>query len=317
MNIPQGDIDLLAIGETLIDLISVEETDNLLEANTFRKYQGGSPANIAVNIARLGGRAALISKIGTGHFGQFLSTELQHAGVITDFLVSDPTVHTTIIFVSHTKGTPDFEAWRDGDYQLAPEEIAEQVIQRARIVHASTFALSRPPCRSAIEHAFQLAQQHGKIISLDPNYSPRIWPDYSEAKAVITRMLSYATLTKPSLDDARRLFGEGKTPEAYIELFHAMGPEHVVMTMGSQGILLSTEGLLTHIPARPINVVDATGAGDSFWAGFLTALVDGNTLHRCALFAREIVELKLTTIGTLPRSINRSEIYLKLLHEGL
>jgi len=317
MNIPPGDIDLVAIGESLIDLISIEETDNLIGASTFRKYQGGSPTNIAVNFARLGGRVAVISKIGTDAFGRYLSAELQRTGVITEFLVSDPNVHTTIIFVSHTKGTPDFDAWRDGDYQLKPGDIDEQIIQRARIVHASTFALSRQPCRSAIEHAFKLAQQFGKIISLDPNYSPRIWPDYNEAKVVITRMLGYTTLTKPSLDDAQRLFGEGKTPEAYIELFHTMGPKIVVMTMGSRGLLLSIEGVLTHIPARPVKVVDATGAGDSFWAGFLIALLDGYSLHRCALFAREIVERKLSTIGTLPSNINKYEIYKTLEQNGI
>jgi sugar/nucleoside kinase (ribokinase family) len=70
--------------------------------------------------------------------------------------------------------------------------------------------------------------------------------------------------------------------------------------------------LLGHVPARPIEVVDVTGAGDSFWAGFLVALLDGHPLERCALFAREIVELKLTTVGPLPSTIDRADIYEQL-----
>jgi fructokinase len=309
MNNPKGDLDLLAIGETLVDFISIEETDWLRNAYTFRKYQGGSPANIAVYVAKLGSQAAVISKVGIGAMGQFLKSELGRAGVICDYLVMDHRVHSSVVFVSRTARTADFEAFRNGDHQLEPKEISEEAIERARIVHASTWALSREPCRSAVEHTFSLARERGKIISLDPNYSPQIWPDYREAMEVMPRLLSYATITKPSLDDAGRLLGRDRNPEEYIERFHEMGPEVVVLTMGGNGLLLSDGGKPVHIPARPIKAVDATGAGDSFWAGFLVALLDGNSLERCALFAREIVERKLKTVGPLPDNIDRQEIY--------
>jgi fructokinase len=213
------------------------------------------------------------------------------------------------VFVSRTSRTPDFEAFRSGDYQLEPQEIAEDTVKRARVIHASTWPLSRQPSRSAVEKAFQLAQEHGKIISVDPNYTPQLWPNYREAKEVMRHMLGYATITKPSLDDATRLFGRNKSPEAYIEGFHEMGPKVVIFTMGAEGVLLSEGGEITHIPARPVEVVDATGAGDSFWAGFLIALLDGNPLKRCVLFAREIVERKLTSVGPLPDVIDREAIY--------
>ncbi len=309
MDIPKGDLNLLVIGETLVDFISLEETDWLRNAYTFRKYLGGSPANIAVYVAKLGGQSAVISKIGIGAMGQFLKAELGRAGVMTDYLILDRRVHTSIIFISRTTRTADFEAFRSGDYQLEPKEVDPEAVKRAQIVHASSWALSREPCRSAVEKVFKLAQKTGKIISLDPNYSPAIWPDYREAMEVIPHMLRYATITKPSLDDATRLFGRDRTPQEYIELFHEMGPEIVVFTMGSEGVLLSEGGRLSHIPARPIKVVDATGAGDSFWAGFLVALLDGHPLARCALFARQIVERKLSTVGPLPYNMDRQQIY--------
>jgi fructokinase len=309
VRIPKGDLDLLAIGETLVDLISVEETDWLRNAYTFRKYQGGSPANIAVYVARLGGQAAVISKTGIGAMGQFLKAELRRAGVACDYLVMDHRVHSSVIFVSRTARTADFEAFRSGDFQLEPKEIEKDAIKRAKVVHASTWALSREPCRSAVEKAFGLARRQGKIISLDPNYSPQIWPDYREATEVVPRFLSYATITKPSRDDARRLFGRDRSPEEYIGLYHDMGPECVVFTMGADGVLVSAEGKLTHVPARPIEAVDATGAGDSFWAGFLVAMLEGHPMVQCALFAREIVERKLTTVGPLPDNIDRQELF--------
>jgi fructokinase len=313
IQIPDGDLDLLSIGETLIDFISVEAASSLQDAATFHRYQGGSPANIAVYVAKLGGKAAVISKTGIGAFGQFLKSELQRFGVNTDYLVVDHRTHTSVIFVSRTTDTPDFEAFRSSDYQLTPAEVPEEAISRAKILHTSTFALSREPCRSAVSKALRMAYELGKIVSFDPNYSPRVWPDYEEAKQVIREAYRYTTLTKPSHDDAQRLFGAGYPPEQYIQMFHAMGPQLVVFTMGKEGTLLSQAGKsIIHIPARRVKVLDATGAGDAFWAGFLVALLDGNSLERCALFARDVVEQKLITIGPLPANLNRQEIYSRL-----
>lgn len=307
------DIDFVAIGETIVDFISTEPVEGLREATTFRRYLGGSPANIAVNISKLGGRAAVISKTGIGAFGQFLKGELRYHGVNTDYLIMDHRVHTSVIFVSRTSGTPDFEASRSGDYKLTPDEVSEEAIAGARVVHASTWPLSREPCRSAVDKAFQLAHEQGKIVSLDPNYSPVIWPDYQEAQKVIREMYRYVTITKASLDDSHRFFGPGHQPEAYIEMLHELGPQTVVFTMGKDGSLISQDGhLLGHLPARSINVVDATGAGDAFWAGFLVAMLDGRPLEECLLFAREIVEMKLTAVGPLPVTIDRNEIYARL-----
>ena len=96
-------------------------------------------------------------------------------------------------------------------------------------------------------------------------------------------------------------------------MFHDLGPETVIFTMGKEGILISESGRITaHVPVRPVEVVDATGAGDSFWAGFLVALLDGNAVERCVLFAREVVETKLASKGPLPSDIDRAEIYARL-----
>jgi sugar/nucleoside kinase (ribokinase family) len=303
-------LDLLAIGETLVDFISVEQTDWLRNATTFRRYLGGSPANIAVNVAKLGGEAAVISKTGIGAFAQFAKSELQRHGVAVDYLIMDHRNRTTVAFVSSTSGSPDFEIARSGDDLLRPEEVPEEAVERARIVHASTFALSREPCRSAVRKVFRLAQERGKVVSLDPNYSNRIWPNHKEARGVLKEMYRYVDITKPSLDDAARIFGREHEPEQYIRMFHDLGADKVILTMGEEGILISESGnLLGHVPARPVEVRDATGAGDAFWAGFLISMLDGNPLVRCALFARELVELKLQRVGPLPLDIDRQELY--------
>ena len=312
MRLPEGDLDLLAIGETVVDMISTEEVERIRDARHFERYQGGSPANLARYVAALGKRAALVSKTGDDDFGRFLKAELTEAGVDTEALIMDPAVHTTTIFITRTPGTADSLALRQGDVHLSPAEIDPALIRRARIVHASTFALSREPARSAIAKAFRLAHEAGTLVSLDPNYNPPIWPDRAEAQAVLENLFRYVRLTKPSADDAARLFGPGETPEAYIERYHALGPELVVFTMGAEGILLSQPEGLIHIPASDVDVVDATGAGDAFWAGFLVALLDGNAPERCVRFARAVTQRKLQQVGPLERTLDPAQIYAEL-----
>lgn len=261
----------------------------------------------------MGCRSTVVSKTGTDAFGRFIRDELEQHGVGTDYLIQDPNANTTVIFVSRTTGTPDFLALRDADYALAPDEVPEEAIARARIVHASTFALSRNPCRTAVSKALRLAHEQGKVVSLDPNYSPRIWPDYEEAQQVVRTLCRYVTVIKPSMDDASRFFGAGHTPEQYIQMFHALGPKTVILTMGKEGVLASYQGqIVGHVPVRPVEVVDATGAGDAFWAGFLVAELDGRPLEECVLFAREIAELKMATVGPLADRIDRGAVYAKI-----
>ena len=306
-------LDVVSVGELVVDFISVEQTDTLGNASTFRRYLGGSPANIAVYVSKLGGTAAIVSKTGIGAFGKFLKSQLGRHGVVTDYLVMDHKTNTTIIFVSSTSGTPDFEEFRSGDYLLSPAEVPEEAIDRARVVHSSAFALSREPCRSAVFEAFRLAREGGKTVSFDPNYSRRVWPDHKEARKVIGEVYEHVDVTKPSLDDAGRIFGREYEPGEYLKMFHEMGPSTVILTMGKDGTLVSEDGEVTgHVPARPVEVNDATGAGDAFWAGFLAAMLDGEPPMRCALFAREIAEMKLERVGPLPDEIERGPIYARI-----
>jgi sugar/nucleoside kinase (ribokinase family) len=310
---PCPQIDLLTIGEILIDFISVGRTEGLREVSTFRRHLGGSPANLALNVSRLGRDAAIVGKIGCGPFGQYLKEGLAQGGVCTDYVVMDSQVRTSIVFVSQTSGTPDFQPRRDSDYKLRPDEIPRAAIVASSIVHTSTWPLSREPSRSAVLEALRAAGRAGKIVSLDPNYRPVVWPDHEEAQAVMREAYRSVTLTKASLDDAHRFFGPGYAPREYVQMFHELGPETVVFTMGKEGSLLSEWGrLIGHLPTREIEIVDATGAGDAFWAGFLVALLDGGSLERCLLFAREVVELKLRTVGALPDNVDRRVLYDRL-----
>lgn len=287
-------LDILCLGETLVDFLSVEQADSLATAVHFQRSLGGSPANVAVQVVRLGGRAAVASKVGVGAFGTFCRDALRAANVSTEYLVMDPAVHTTVIFVTRTPGTPDFEAFRSGDSELRPEDVSPEALRRARVVHFSMWPLSREPARSAVFSACERALQHGALLSLDPNYHPGLWYSRDEALAVLRDLYPRITLTKPSLDDAVRLFGPGDVPEGYIDRFHTLGAQTVVLTMGAAGVWLSTAAGRSFIPPLRYTITNATGAGDAFWAGFLLAWLDACDGHTCVRFAQEATRRKLT-----------------------
>jgi sugar/nucleoside kinase (ribokinase family) len=309
MKIPEGDIDVLTIGEAVIDFVSEEAAPGLQDAEVFRRHQGGAPTNVAVNVAKLGGSSAVIAKVGIGAFGSFIRAQLLSAGVNIEYLVMDHKVHTSVVFVARTSGTPDFEAFRAGDARLSPKEVPAGALHRAKVVHSTAFALSRKPERAAVEKAFRMAEEDGRLTTLDPNYSPIVWPSRREAQEVIASLMAHVWFTKPSIDDCHRLFDDAAEPEEYIDRFHEMGANMVALTMGADGVVASDGARRFHVPTNPVEVLDATGAGDSFLAGFLVATLDGNDFERSLLFARAVVERKLQTVGPLPVSVDRQEIY--------
>ena len=310
-------LDVLTIGEMVVDFISVEKTDTLSNASTFERHLGGSPANIAVYVSKLGGASAVIAKTGIGALGQFLKSELQLHGVTADYLMMDHRTHTTVIFVSSTAATPDFEEFRSGDYLLRPEEMSDGAISRTKVVHASTFALSLEPCRSAVLGAFRRAREMGKIVSLDPNYSRRVWPDYKEARGVISEAYRYVDVTKPSADDARRVFGPGYEPEQYIEMFHDLGAKIVILTRSGGLVTVSDNGKVEHVGPLPrVKIENVTGARDAFWSALLMAHLDGKDWPEAVHFAHEVASLKLRVDGHVERMIDRESLYAGLKSAG-
>jgi fructokinase len=161
-------LDVLTIGEMVIDFISVEKTDTLSNASTFRRHLGGSPANIAVYVSKPGGASAVIAKTGIGAFGKFLEGELQRHGVITEAISRTDEASTTNAFVTRTVSVPDFQVNSGAYVLLAVRQVNEEMISRTRIVHTSAFALSKDPQRLAVRRAMRIGSRLGKIVTLDP-----------------------------------------------------------------------------------------------------------------------------------------------------
>lgn len=302
---------LLSAGELLIDLLGTEITQSLIDATQYKKIQGGSPANLAANMARLGSNVALISCVGNDNLGAFLKDEIAKTGIDTSHIAVSEAQPTSIVVVSRTKGTPDFVAYRTADRMLQPHHIPDELLAQASIFHTTCFALSQEPAQSTLVDAAQRAYTQGCKTSMDANYAPSIWPNRQEAWNVISAYCKNGALVKISEDDAERLYGKKVDNEQIIKDIHNMGAELVCLTLGGDGSLISYEygAKQYRLLGKKIEVVDATGAGDAFWSGFLTAYTDAKDIVTCAHAGMNMAAKKLTTQGPLPAKVEREILY--------
>jgi hypothetical protein len=146
-------LDVLAVGESLVDFISHEFRISLRTADRFSRYLGGQPANVAVYVAKLDARSAVVTKVGADYFGEFVEDQLGRHGVSTEGVHHAPGEPTTSAFVTRTVNVPDFQVNRGADALLSIREIPDEIVERARAVHTSAFALSRAPQRLAVRRA--------------------------------------------------------------------------------------------------------------------------------------------------------------------
>lgn len=302
--------DLFALGEALVDLISVEEEEKIKEATTFKRYKGGQPTNLAANMALFGKRSAIAACIGDDGFGHFLYDQLGACNVATDLIQFTSQASTSMALITRHAGTADFVISRGADAYLKSTPLIEKTAASSRIVHTSAFGLSRDPARTTILGALKIAHEAGSIVSLDPNYHPKIWPDVKDFLSLLKLAYQYVSITKPSIDDCVRLFGpEEKEPVDYAKCFLDWGCQMVALTMGERGILLATaSGNLYRVKSSDISVVDATGAGDAFWAGFLCATLDGASVVEAAKIGQVVAEVKLGKVGPMTKLPNREEL---------
>jgi len=307
----------LMLGEIVVDLISTEVVNSLVEAKHFEIFAGGEVSNLATNLSRLGYGTALGACLGNDGFGNFLKDHLIQAGVNIEYLQSSNLAPTTLIPVARHSGTPDFIIYRGADQYLSLTDDLLAATNDSKFIHTSAFALSRDPCRSTILAILEANQNQGKIISLDPNYHPMIWSDLQDYRSSLLEFFKYVTVTKPSLDDSIRIFGPGLKPIQYLEKFLRLGPEIVSLTMGSEGSLLGTaQGDRIHIHPNPVPVVDITGAGDAFWSGLLAGLHEGYSALIAARLGQVIAEYKIGFIGPVQEHLSL-QMYLNLAEKTL
>ncbi|MNW41132.1 5-dehydro-2-deoxygluconokinase [compost metagenome] len=298
---PTRSIDVLTVGELLIDMISIEY-DEKHEGNTYHKYFGGSPSNIAMNATKLGLRSLVSAAVGNDAFGNYLIDKLRDAGIETQG-VQRVDGSTSMVVVNKSRSTPTPIFYRDADYRLSCTPLLEEFVIQSKIVHFSCWPISREPARQTIEQVLKVAKQHNVLIGFDPNYHPMVWQKGEDGVSYIESVIGKVDIVKPSEDDAERLFGRD-TPENHVKRFVELGAKLVVMTLGKDGSIISNGSETIRFGTMAEEIVDTTGAGDAFWSGFYAGLVKGHSVRKALTlgFAVSAYKLKYTgAVVDLPR----------------
>ncbi|WP_010277559.1 carbohydrate kinase family protein [Paenibacillus senegalensis] len=309
IELAEKSIDIFAIGDLLIDMIS-SEYDDLAGCDTYNRFFGGSPSNIAMNAHKLGVRSLVASAVGKDGLGKFLINHLQTTGIDTS-CIQQVEHSTSMVVVTKSKTTPIPIFYRGADYHLQYNDNLREALLNSRMVHFSCWPISRMPARRTIERVLAEARTHHILIGFDPNYHPMIWQSGEDGVDYVKSIIKQTDIVKPSEDDAERLFGKD-THENQIEKFLELGAKLVIMTLGAEGAIASNGKESITFRSYADEVVDTTGAGDAFWAGFYSALVKRFSVREAIElgFAVSAYKLKYTgAVVDLPKLEQIKEMY--------
>lgn len=298
--------DVLAIGEMLVDIVSDGPPAD--HSWTFSAHPGGAPANVAVGVARLGGRAGFLGAVSRDAFGQWLARILDQEGVDRTWC---PVYNlpTTLAFVTlDEQGDGSFSFYREStsDTALRPSDVMRAPIDTAKAIHACSVSLSRQPARDATKLAVRTAKEAGGFVSFDVNLRPALWDDLEEAKEQILDVIEHADLIKMTGAELLFLRDDGDVDQ----LIAKKDPNRRklwVITGGSSATRYAYGDLRGEIAPFPVQAVDTTGAGDAFVAALLVQLAHKDfkiqtqtELEEDIRFAHAAAACSVQKLGAIP-----------------
>ena len=310
-------IDVTALGEILIDFTPCGKSE--AGQRVFEQNPGGAPANVLACLNKCGKKTAFIGKVGNDMHGQFLVDVLKDSGICTDGVVVDDNVFTTLAFVALSdSGERSFSFARKpgADTCLTKEELKEEIIRDSKVFHIGSLSLTTEPAKGTTFKALEIAKEAGCMISYDPNYRAPLWDSKEAAIEGMRSVVSYVDVMKIS-DEETVLLTDMEEPEAAAKKLVDMGVSVVAVTLGAEGALVCTKEGSIVVPGFKADMVDTTGAGDSFWGGFLKCLLESGkrpedvSLQEAAEFARygnAVASLCVEKRGAIPAMPSTEEI---------
>ena len=301
---------VVAIGELLIDFVPQQRGCALDEVVQFERVAGGAPANVATAVARLGGRAQMISQVGEDAFGTHILKTLHANGVNISTVFRTGRANTALAFVSLDKnGNREFSFYRNpgADMLLTAQEVDEELIRDSRIFHFGTLSMTHDGVREATKRAIAVAKESGAVISFDPNLRPPLWNSLEDAKVQVAYGLGQCDVLKISDNEIQWFTGEEDFDAGIAKLRKEYDIPLILLSMGRDGSRAYYKDL--KVEAAPFlqeSTIETTGAGDTFGGSCLHYILkyglddlDESRLKEMLTFANAAASIVTTRKGAL------------------
>lgn len=312
-------MELVCMGVLIMDMFPAELNKRLVEVAAFKPTPGGAPANVAVAAARLGVGSAFIGKVGDDAFGHFLAEVMKNEGVETKGIRFDKKVRTTMNFhAKPEKGVIEYLFYRNpgADTTLMKDELDEELIVNAKVLHFDSLCFTDEPCKSTTLEAIEIARKAGVIVSFDVNYRPVLWAEPQDAVKCVFDTIGKVDILKMNEDELNLICPNMEVEEA-VKYLLEKGPKLCLITLGGKGSYFMSKSGSGFVPTFDVEVVDTIGCGDAFIGGFLSRVIKENilldTLEKDKLmefvrYADTVAALTATRYGAFPALPKAEEV---------
>jgi 5-dehydro-2-deoxygluconokinase len=308
--------DVITTGRVGVDLYPQQIGVPLAQVDTFAKYLGGTATNVAVQAARLGSRAAVVTKVGADGFGPFVREALERFGVDARWVGTDDELHTPIVFCE--VHPPDdfpllfYRQPKAPDMNLLPEDFDHDEVRRAALFWITGSGLSEEPSHSTLlgllqERADGRSARDAPMTVLDLDYRPMFWTSVDEASRWMREALSHVTIAVGNETEVEVAVGERDARTAAARLLE-FGVEVAIVKRGADGVLAATRSKMIEVPPVRLEVLNGLGAGDAFGGALAHALVRGWALEAALELANAAGALAASRLACADDFGNQEEI---------
>lgn len=304
------EMDVIPVGRICLDFNPVTYFKPLAECDTFKKYVGGSPANIAVGMARLKCKVGFIGCISDDQMGDYVTKVFKEEGIDTSGIVRAR--HGEKMGLAFTEVLSKEESglvmYRDcvADLQLESGDVQEEYIRNAKMIVVSGTALAACPSRDAILKAISFARKHGTIIVFDIDYRPYTWKTDDEISLYYTIACKNADIimgSREEFDRTNYIFGDAEqmTDEEIAAQWFAERAKIVVIKHGRQGSTAHVKDAGAYsIRPFPVDAVKSTGGGDGYGSAFLFGLLKNWDIMKCLEYGSASASMLVASHGCSP-----------------